>query len=144
MRVALDAGPLALTSGGLQRYVWELTHALARAFPSDALLLTSDQPFAMPGFAQAGPRNWLEKRWWLWGADRVCARERIDVFHGTNFAVPYRAGRATVLTLHDLSPWMDAAWHHSAVRRVRHRSPRMIKYHATIDNTTTHAVPKQA
>lgn len=143
MRVALDAGPFTLTSGGLQRYVAELMAALPRVYPADELVLMSDQAVSLPGLAVAGPRNWLEKRWWLWGAERVCARHEIDVFHGTNFAVPYRARRATVLTLHDLSPWMDRAWHAGA-DRVRKRAPVMIQRLATMVITPTEAVRMQA
>lgn len=149
MRAALDAGPLVLTSGGLQRYVSELAIALSRVFPDDEYSLLSDQPFTVPEgagvnvYASAGPANWLEKRWWLWGAERACARVRADVFHGTNFAVPYRSRRATILTLHDLSPWMDAAWHTGA-DRVRSRAPRMIRREATMVLTPSEAVRRQA
>lgn len=149
MRAALDAGPLALTSGGLQRYVSELAVALGRAFPEDEFPLLSDQPFTPPAnagpnvCAGPGPANWMEKRWWLYGAARACARVRADVFHGTNFAVPYRAGRASVLTLHDLSPWMNASWHTGA-DRVRARAPRMIEHAATMVITPSEAVRQQA
>jgi glycosyltransferase involved in cell wall biosynthesis len=140
MRVALDAGPLTLTSGGLQRYVSELVPALRSAFPEDEFPLLSDQP--VQG-AVAGPTNWVERRWWLFGAERACARLRVDVFHGTNFAVPYWSRRASVLTVHDLSPWMDASWHTGAAR-VRSRAPRMIQRSATMIITPSEAVRKQA
>ena len=48
MRVALDATPLTLSSGGLPRYVSELSIALASEFPEDIYSLLSDQPFPMP------------------------------------------------------------------------------------------------
>ena len=48
MRVALDATPLTLSSGGLCRYTYELSRALAREFPDDEFFLLSDQPFPMP------------------------------------------------------------------------------------------------
>jgi len=47
------------------------------------------------------------------------------VFHGTNFAVPYYPTRPSVMTLHDLSPWMDRSWHHAA-NRVRRIAPVLI------------------
>ena len=34
-------------------------------------------------------------------------RLNCDVFHGTDFSVPYLPLRPSVLTLHDLSPWTD-------------------------------------
>ncbi|MEK7407771.1 MAG: glycosyltransferase family 1 protein [Acidobacteriota bacterium] len=130
MRVALDATPLTLTSGGLRRYTAELSCALAAEFPGDDFVLVSDQLFDLPPAAAClpnlrrgpGPRNLLERRWWLWGVARV----RAQVFHGTDFAVPYLPLAPSVLTLHDLSPWLDPGWHHAA-GRVRRRAPFLIR-----------------
>lgn len=119
MRVALDATPLTLSSGGLTRYTRELSEALIAQYPEDEYLLLSDQ---LPGRA----RNALDRRWWLWGLQREMERRRCDLFHGTNFAVPYLARRPSVLTLHDLSPWMNREWHHAAAR-VRRRTPLLIR-----------------
>ncbi len=115
MRVAIEAASLALTSGGLARYTSELSLALARSFPEDEFFLISDQPFSMPAGAPANlrrggtPRNMLERRWWLWGLAREMGRLGADLVHGPDFAVPYLRRRPSVLTLHDLSPWMDKA-----------------------------------
>jgi glycosyltransferase involved in cell wall biosynthesis len=128
MRVAIEAASLSLTSGGLARYTSELSLALARSFPADEFYLISDQPFHMPSPAPpnlqrgGGPRNAAERRWWLWGMARELARLHADVVHGPDFAVPYLTRRPSVLTIHDLSPWMDARWHHAA-QRVRLRTP---------------------
>jgi glycosyltransferase involved in cell wall biosynthesis len=133
MRVAVDATPLALTSGGLARYTSELVAALAAQFPDDRYHLISEKP-----------RNALERRWWLWGLHREMDRLEADIFHGTNFAVPYLPSRPSVLTLHDLSPWMDRGWHHAA-DRVRRRTPLLIKLGlATMILTDSQAVRKQA
>jgi glycosyltransferase involved in cell wall biosynthesis len=128
MRVAIEAASLALTSGGLARYTSELSLALALTFPSDEFYLVSDQPFAMPAMAPpnlrkgGGPRSRLERRWWLWGLPRELGRLGADLIHGPDFAVPYLKRRPSVLTLHDLSPWMNEDWHHAA-GRVRRRTP---------------------
>ncbi len=128
MRVAIEAASLALSSGGLARYTSELSLALANVFPGDEFYLVSDQPFPMPAPAPTnlhkggGPRNLLERRWWLWGLGRELNRLHADLVHGPDFAVPYLKGRPSVLTLHDLSPWMDPRWHHAAAR-VRRRTP---------------------
>lgn len=149
MRIALDATPLTLSSGGLHRYVSELSRALAAEFPEDGYLLVSDQDFPMPPEGAnlsrgGGPRNPLEKRWWFWGLNRELARRRIDVFHGTNFEVPYLPLRPAVLTLHDLSPWLEPAWHANA-DRVRRRTPYLIGLGlATLIVTPTEAVRRQA
>jgi len=150
MRIALEATALALSSGGLTRYTAELSLALARTFPLDEICLISDQQFEMPAGAPpnlvrgGGPRNAAERRWWLWGIAREMSRLHADVFHGPDFAVPYIGRRPSVLTLHDLSPWMDPRWHHAA-DRVRRRTPLLLELGlATMVITPGEEVRKQA
>jgi glycosyltransferase involved in cell wall biosynthesis len=150
MRVVIEATPLSLSSGGLARYTSELSLALARQFPQDEFLLTSDQPFAAPRGAPgnlgcgAGPRRGFERRWWLWGLGREAARWRADVIHGPDFAVPYLPLRPSVLTLHDLSPWMDPKWHQAA-GRVKRRTPVLLKLRIpTMVITDSETVRRQA
>src|SRR5262245_834079 len=136
MRVAVDATALSLSSGGLARYTAELVSALTAQFPEDEYHLISDQT--------RKPRNLFERRWWLWGLHREMERLDADIFHGTNFAVPYLSSRPSVLTLHDLSPWLDRSWHYAA-DRVRRRTPLLIKLGlATMILTDTRAVRQQA
>jgi glycosyltransferase involved in cell wall biosynthesis len=150
MRVALEATALSISSGGLARYTSELSLALARCFPDDQFFLISDQPFAMPEGAplnlQRGgaPRNAIERRWWLWGIFREMSRLHADLIHGPDFAVPYIPRYPSVLTLHDLSPWMDEKWHHAA-DRVRGRTPLLLELGlATMIITPGESVRKQA
>lgn len=150
MRVVIEAASLALTSGGLARYTSELSLALAREFPDDEFFLVSDQPFSMPENPPANlqrggtPRNMLERRWWLWGLDHEAGRLRADIVHGPDFAVPYLKRRPSVLTIHDLSPWMDERWHHAA-DRVRRRTPLLLELGmATMVITPGQMVRKQA
>lgn len=132
MIVALDATPLTLSSGGLPRYVSELSVALAREFPEDTYSLLSDQPFPMPAHAPANllrgraPDSAAERRWWLWGIRRAIQQSGAQVFHGTNFEVPYLGATPAILTIHDLSPWRDKAWHDEA-DRVRFRAPWLVR-----------------
>jgi glycosyltransferase involved in cell wall biosynthesis len=150
LRVAIEAAPLSLSSGGLQRYTSELSLALARCFPEDVYFLVSDRLFPMPQPAPpnlhlgGGPRNLLERRWWLYGLSRELKRLNTDLVHGPDFAVPYLGERPSVLTLHDLSPWMDPRWHHAA-RRVQRRTPVLLKLGlATMVVTPTASVRSQA
>jgi glycosyltransferase involved in cell wall biosynthesis len=150
MRVAIEAASLALTSGGLARYTRELSLALARAYPDDEFYLTSDQPFAMPPDLPAnlrrggGPRNSLERRWWLWGLSRELRRLSADLIHGPDFSVPYIPARPSVLTLHDLSPWLNEDWHADA-HRVRRRTPILLEMNvATMVIAPSELVRKQA
>lgn len=150
MRVALDATALTLSSGGLPRYVSELSRALAESFPQDEYLLLSDQPFQPPSGsppnlrAGEGPRLWFERRWWLLGVTARARRAGVELFHGTNFEVPYLPLVPSVLSLHDLSPWMDRSWHADA-RRVRARTPWLLRLNlATMVLTDSEAVRRQA
>ncbi len=141
MRIALDATPLILTSGGLPRYVSELSLSLAREFPQDSWLLLSDQPFTLPtpegeaGGESGTPANLLrgrqthaetDRRWWLWGVRKAIRQAGAQLFHGTNFEVPYLGRTPSILTIHDLSPWRNREWHDSA-DRVRRRTPWLVR-----------------
>jgi glycosyltransferase involved in cell wall biosynthesis len=149
MKIALDATPLTIPSGGVRRYTEELSRALAENFPDDQFWLISDQRFDLPSApanlkAGRGPRNLLERRWWLWGLQGEISRLGIDVFHGTDFAVPYLPVRPSVMTLHDLSPWMDPTWH-AEPDRVRNRTPMLLRLGlATMVITPSEAVRQQA
>lgn len=146
MIAALDATPLILTSGGLPRYVSELSLALARNFPEDRYVLLSDQPFASPPGAPAnltaGPTT-NDKRWWLRGVRRALDQTGAQIFHGTNFEVPYLGSIPAILTIHDLSPWRDPKWHGGA-DRVRRRTPWLIRFHrARMILTVSEAVKRE-
>jgi Glycosyltransferase Family 4 len=132
VRVALDATPLTISSGGLPRYVTELSVALAREFPDDIYSLISDQPFTMPERAPVNlvrgrpPHSSAERRWWLWGIQHSIRQMGAEVFHGTNFEVPYLGQTPAILTIHDLSPWREKSWHDEA-GRVRRRTPWLLR-----------------
>lgn len=150
MRVALDATPLTLSSGGLRRYTEQLAHALADEYPHDVFSLLSDQAFHFVPHAAHNlraaplPHTRLERRWWLFGAAFAMRRLHAEVFHGTNFEVPYLNFRPSVLTLHDLSPWRDRKWHHSAAR-VRARTPWLVGLGiATMVITPSEAIRREA
>ncbi len=137
-------------TGGVCRYTSELTLALAECFPKDEFWLVSDQPFprlnSAPGNVKygLGPQSTLERRWWLWGLQSELSRLKIDVFHGTDFAVPYVPVKPSLLTLHDLSPWLDSAWH-SAAERVRTRTPLLLRLGlATLLLTPSEAIRREA
>jgi glycosyltransferase involved in cell wall biosynthesis len=150
LRAAIEATPLTLSSGGLQRYTTELSLALARTYPEEEFYLVSDRSFSMPAGAPGnllrggGPRNFLERRWWSCGLPRELSRLGADLVHGPDFAVPYMCRRPSVLTLHDLSPWMDPHWHRAA-GRVRWRTPVLLKLGlATMIVTPSESVRGQA
>jgi glycosyltransferase involved in cell wall biosynthesis len=125
--IALDATPLTVPTGGVTRYTSELARALAARFPENEYWLLSDRPFPMPRPRPANPgsrslahpdlhlinlkkgeppRTFLGRRWWSVGLLREMMRLRADVFHGTDFSTPYVPLRPSVMTVHDLSPWL--------------------------------------
>jgi glycosyltransferase involved in cell wall biosynthesis len=68
----------------------------------------------------------------------------VEVFHGTDFSVPYAPLRPAVMTLHDLSPWRDPAWHDAAAR-VRRRTPALLRLGSpTLVVTPSEAIRREA
>lgn len=114
MTIALDGTPLTISTGGIVRYTLELAQALATEFPDDRYWLLSDQPLLPPASLPANlnvgapPKTFLERKWWLFGLRQEMSRRGVDLFHGTDFSVPYWPSRPSVMTLHDLSPWREA------------------------------------
>jgi glycosyltransferase involved in cell wall biosynthesis len=148
--IALDASPLTVSTGGVGRYTLELALALAAEYPNDQYWLLSDQAFTAPHAPPPnlhtgdGPQNQAERKWWLWGLEREMRRRGVSLFHGTDYSVPYVPLRPSVMTLHDLSPWMDPTWQPDA-GRVRRRTPRLLRMGlATVIITPTEAVRRAA
>ncbi len=150
MIVALDGTPLTVPTGGVARYTAEIARALSARFPADAYWLLSDQAFETPLGAPKnlkrgpGPQSAPERKWWLWGLPRALARCQASVFLGTDFSVPYLPLCASVLMLHDLSPWREEGWHSNA-NRVRRRTPLLLRSGlATMVMTPTNAIRAEA
>lgn len=150
MRIVLDATPLTVSTGGLRRYTAELALALARQYPDDEIWLVSDQRFPVLQEQPINLRRYegqggiVERRWWLFGLAALLRRLGADVFHGTDYAVPYLALRPAVMTLHDLSPWKDELWR-APSNRVRTRTPILLRMGlAAMIITPSEAIRKEA
>lgn len=146
MIVALDATPLTVPTGGIRRYCVELARALAQNHPEDEYWLLSDQPGVMPENcprnlrAGSGPVSAVSRKWWLWGLHQEMMRRKAELFHGTDFSVPYFPLRPSVMTVHDLSPWIYPAWQPGA-SRIRRRSGLLLRSGiATMVITPTEAI----
>jgi glycosyltransferase involved in cell wall biosynthesis len=77
------------------------------------------------------------------------ARRGVDVFHGTDFSVPYLPRRPSVMTVHDMSPWSRAPWTREAGQpdagRVRRRTPWLLRLGlASMVITPSEAVRREA
>lgn len=138
----------------MARYTLELARALAAGFPEDQYWLLSDQvlppPSAFPPNLRVGdppPTGgaqpaFLDRRWWLLGLEREMSRRRIDLFHGTDFSVPYLSRSPSVMTVHDLSPWR---FDDPGAQRVRRRTPILLRLgRATMVITPSQAVRREA
>ncbi len=144
MRVALDATPLSVATGGIRRYTEELARALAATFANDEYTLVSDQPFETDLELRRGGRpGFVGRRWWLYGVQREMSRLRSEVFHGTDFAVPYLPLRPSVMTLHDLSPWREE-FAGATSARVRRRTPALLRLGLATMVITPSAVVRNA
>jgi glycosyltransferase involved in cell wall biosynthesis len=138
----MDGTPLTQPTGGVRRYVEELSKALSRCFPEDQYYLVSDQPFE--GRSGRGPNSPAERRWWLWGLRREMGRLGAELFHGTDFSVPYVPSTPSVMTLHDLSPWRPESAAETS-DRVRHRTPVLLRLGlASMIITPSEAVRREA
>jgi len=133
LTVALDGTPLAGPIGGIRRFTDQLIQALRAEFPDDNYIPLSDQLFPVPkGF---------EKRWWAYGLNKALTRTGAQVFHGTDFAVPYLSRRPSIMTVHDLSPWHE---HSKASARVRARASLLLKLGIpTIVHTPSEAIREE-
>jgi len=148
--IALDATPLTVSTGGVARYTLELARSLAERYAESEVWLLSDQTFSVPERVPRnlhrgdGPRTLTARKWWLWGLDQEMTRRGVDLFHGTDFSVPYLPHRPSVMTVHDLSPWLDRTWQPHA-GRIRRRTPLLLRAGlATMVITPTEAVRRAA
>ncbi len=151
MRIALDAAPLLPPSGGIRRYTVELALALAGENPRDEIFLIGDRAVELPErlrtqrnvFAVSPGSRLFRAKWWSLGLPLTLLRLRADVFHGTDFSIPYIPVVPSILTLHDLSPWRRGAIRPEGSERVRARTPYLLPLAARI-LTPTEAVCREA
>jgi glycosyltransferase involved in cell wall biosynthesis len=151
LRVAIDATPLTVPTGGIRRYVVELTRALALQFPEDDYLLLSDQggwrlpdeiaPLANVSAPLPPALGWRRK-WWSLGLPWALIRENVDVFHGSDFSIPYLPLKPTVLMIHDLSPWKPGELAPGGSERIRSRT-RHLAHLATMVVTPSEAIRRE-
>ena len=140
MKIGIDATPLAAGSeglpprGGIARYTSQLRDALRREVPADSVEEFTDQGVAL---------GRLKRNWWSIGLPLALHQRGVQVFHGTDFSVPYLPVCASVLTIHDLSPWR-AEYQAVTSPRVRQRTPRLVSLGmATLVVTPTEAVRRE-
>jgi glycosyltransferase involved in cell wall biosynthesis len=115
MNIALDGMPLAAPLTGVGHYTAELARNLAIVAPSDSFTFIS-------------PQGLLKRRWWSLGLPLHLLRNSFDLFHGTNYEIPFWSRRPTVVTIHDLSLMLPYEVHRQElIGRSRRRLPWMAK-----------------
>jgi glycosyltransferase involved in cell wall biosynthesis len=139
MLIGLDGIPLTFPKTGIGHYTAQLAHALAAIAPEHEfrLVYPSTFPAASFQFDSSPPQNLsfvrvpvgpIRKHWWSVGLPRYISKERIQLFHGTNYDVPLWRGCRTVLTIHDLSLLLHAETHERrSVARATRRLPLMAR-----------------
>lgn len=139
MLIGLDGIPLTFPKTGVGHYTAQLAQALAAIAPQHEfrVVYPSSFPAVHFPFDSAPPHNLdffhvpvgpIRKHWWSIGLPRYVARERIQLFHGTNYDVPLWRGCRTVLTIHDLSLLLHPETHERrSVARAKRRLPVMAK-----------------
>ncbi|HEX3281112.1 MAG TPA: glycosyltransferase family 1 protein [Pyrinomonadaceae bacterium] len=141
MSIALDGLPLTTPKTGVGHYTFELAMALAesdQAHEFELVYPSSYPKIELDGNAGSElPKNLklervlvgpLARHWWSNGLPRYVRRNRIELFHGTNYDVPLWRRCATVLTIHDLSLQLHPQTHQKrSVRRGSRRLPLMAR-----------------
>ena len=107
--------PLASPLTGVGHYTAELARNLRAVAPSDSFTFIS-------------PGGFLKRRWWSLGLPLHLLRNSFDLFHGTNYEIPFWSRRPTVVTIHDLSMLLLSGVHRQdLIWRSRWRLPWMVK-----------------
>jgi glycosyltransferase involved in cell wall biosynthesis len=115
--IAFDARKLSGRRGGVGHYVTRLASHLARIAPEfNYVLLTNrqvDASLVPPGFRLAvlglglqdgsWPAKLYAPFWMNLQLPRALRRERVDLYHGTNFFMPMRKTCPSVVTVHDVA-----------------------------------------
>jgi len=142
MRIGIDGLPLAFPKSGVGHYTYELARALAIAEPATSFELTHPSTYPSINLTAADdsrsrpanlkvervPVGPLGRHWWSIGLPRYLRRQKLLLFHGTNYDVPLRRHCATVLTVHDLSLLLYPETHaRRSVNRGRRRLPLMAR-----------------
>ncbi len=130
---ALGFTPVFSTAFGLRSFA---------ALSSGVGVPAHDGPSSPPALrrrAIAGLKNWLSQRRWVnelyaWRLDAIhasnLAKSGAQVVHGPNFYLPSTLPGSihALVTIHDLSVWVDARWHPAArVARMRRSVPGVIQ-----------------
>ena len=104
MRIGIDATPILLRKGGIGYYTHNLLEYLTRVDTQNEYILfetIQKKPEApIPFINRPNVRSiYTSKALQKWR----CRRERIDLYHGTNFRLRGKGRKGNIVTIHDLA-----------------------------------------
>jgi glycosyltransferase involved in cell wall biosynthesis len=102
MRIGIDATPMARRRGGVGWYVARLVGGLAALDGENEYRLYADRRLETAALKLPAAR-WMSVVAGRWRLRWAVHRDRVDVFHGTNFRLRARGRLGSVVTIHDLS-----------------------------------------
>jgi glycosyltransferase involved in cell wall biosynthesis len=104
MRIGIDATPILLRKGGIGYYTYNLLDHLTRVDTQNEYILfetTQKEPESpIPFISRPNVRSiYTPKMLQKWR----CRKERIDLYHGTNFRLRGKGRKGNIVTIHDLA-----------------------------------------
>ena len=117
MRWGIDGRTLQDHFPGIGVYTYSLVRHLAALAPDDELILlvlegAQNSRFGLDHLARLGNVRLASVEASAFGArqqwqiPRVLAQAQVDLYHSPYYLLPYRVGRPTLVTIHDLIPWV--------------------------------------
>jgi glycosyltransferase involved in cell wall biosynthesis len=134
VRIGIDVNPMVRRRGGVGWYVARLVASLASLDGENEYRLYADRPTEVPA-SRLSTACWISVDAGRWGLRGAVRRDRIDVFHGTNFRLRARGRLGSVVTIHDLSGErlpglagrrLGQSWASAKTRRTAQRADRVI------------------
>ncbi len=122
LRIGIDATPLRTRENGIGRYTDQLVRGLAQRAPELQLVLFGRRSLDETPGTRGATWDTIDfpcKRW-IDPFHLIGAARRIDLFHGTNYMAPLLDRLPCVITIHDMTVFLQPETHPWA-RRVRHR-----------------------
>lgn len=132
MHIAIDARPLCGNKTGIGFYTYNLVENLARIDTDNTYYLYSTSDFNGRFFEH---KNFIKRRhrfppsniWLQTALPFQLKKDRIDLFHGTNFLVPIMASCKSAITVHDLTSFFFPHMHKLTNNMVQRLVPISIK-----------------
>lgn len=111
MRIAIDASPLGKPRDGIARYTYNLARYLSIVGLENRYFLFSNRQFDDAGLKGPNVEKVVTKfplmsAWLQTVVPYYLKKLKIDLFHGTYFVIPMMAPCSTVVSVHDLTPFI--------------------------------------